>query len=306
MRITISSLLATCLALVISVSTWAQSSKYTGSLLWKVSGKDITEPSYILGTHHLTNIEFLDKINGFEDAFAASKTIVGELDLGNKAQLMQTVQQSVAMAPGEKGYKALLTEEDYKKLNNNLITHLCMPLEPLEGFKPSLISTLLAAKMYSTINPSFNPQGHVAIDEHVQNLAQQQGKAVKGLETADDQIKALFSDPIEEQLEELICSLDEIDKGIDALKQMDSLYQSGNIKSLYELAIENKLESACPMKEDKKNKILDHRNDQWIKQLPQLLKEGSNFIAVGALHLGGEEGLLYQLGEMGYTVEPVK
>jgi hypothetical protein len=43
-----------------------------------------------------------------------------------------------------------------------------------------------------------------------------------------------------------------------------------------------------------------------MKKLPGLMREGSQFIAVGALHLPMEDGLLNQLQKMGYTVESIK
>lgn len=306
MKITTTAVLATCLALVFSLSAWAQSTRYTGALLWKVTGKDITKPSYILGTHHLTDISFLDRIEGFTKSFESCNTIVGELDLRNKTELTQTVQQSVVISKNEKGYRELLSEEDFNKLNSDLIKHLGMPLEPFINVKPTLLSTLLAAKMYSSVNPNYNPQSHTAIDEYVQVLAKQQGKTVKGLETAEDQIKALFSDPIEEQLEELICTLNEAQSALESIKQMEQLYENKDLNGLYKLAFDDDNSSVCPMRGEKKHTILDNRNEQWLKKLPQLLKDDSNFIAVGALHLAGKEGLLYQLAEMGYTIEAVK
>lgn len=296
-----------CLCFTLGMQLQAQTeNKYTGSLLWKVSGKDITQPSYILGTHHMTDVTFLDKINGFKESFDASNVVIGELDLSNKAELMQLIQASAMISEGEKGYKDLLTEEQLEKLNTDLIANLGIPLEPLMVAKPSMISILLAAKMYSNVKPNFNPQTHKAIDEYVQIWAQEQNKTVKGLETANDQLAALFSSSIQEQLDDLICDLSEIDLSIESLKEMEALYEAGNLNGLHTLAFEEDGESKCPMKKEKKYAILDNRNEQWMQQLPQLLKDDSNFIAVGALHLAGEEGLLYQLAKMGYTVEAVQ
>jgi uncharacterized protein YbaP (TraB family) len=52
--------------------------------------------------------------------------------------------------------------------------------------------------------------------------------------------------------------------------------------------------------------LLDERNNQWIEQLPKLMKEQSLFVAVGALHLTGESGLVNQLRKKGYTLTPIK
>ncbi|GAB6008029.1 TraB/GumN family protein [Dysgonomonas reticulitermitis] len=54
------------------------------------------------------------------------------------------------------------------------------------------------------------------------------------------------------------------------------------------------------------NAINKDRNDKWLLKLPQIMKEKSNLIAVGALHLAGEEGLLYQLAKMGYKIQAVE
>jgi uncharacterized protein YbaP (TraB family) len=51
--------------------------------------------------------------------------------------------------------------------------------------------------------------------------------------------------------------------------------------------------------------LLDDRNNHWIHQLPGLMKEQSLFVAVDALHLVGESGLVNGLRKMGYTVIPI-
>ncbi|MDL2210966.1 TraB/GumN family protein, partial [Bacteroides sp. OttesenSCG-928-M17] len=52
--------------------------------------------------------------------------------------------------------------------------------------------------------------------------------------------------------------------------------------------------------------MTDNRNIAWIKKLPTFLKETSNFIAVGALHLPGKNGLINLLRKEGFLVEPVE
>ena len=48
--------------------------------------------------------------------------------------------------------------------------------------------------------------------------------------------------------------------------------------------------------------MIKKRNDNWMQTLPALFKKQSNFVAVGALHLAGSDGLVEQLKRMGYTV----
>ena len=51
--------------------------------------------------------------------------------------------------------------------------------------------------------------------------------------------------------------------------------------------------------------MLTDRNKDWMKHIPTYIKNKSTFIAVGAAHLPGEEGLIQLLRDAGYTVEPM-
>lgn len=52
--------------------------------------------------------------------------------------------------------------------------------------------------------------------------------------------------------------------------------------------------------------ILVDRNYKWMEKIPTLIQENPCFIAVGAVHLGGEDGLIKLLRRKGYKVEPVQ
>ena len=52
--------------------------------------------------------------------------------------------------------------------------------------------------------------------------------------------------------------------------------------------------------------LLDDRNNHWVQELPALMQEQPLFVAVGALHLVGKNGLVNQLRARGFTLTPVK
>ena len=52
-------------------------------------------------------------------------------------------------------------------------------------------------------------------------------------------------------------------------------------------------------------RLLTRRNERMVQRMQPRLKEGNAFIAVGALHLPGEEGLLKKLADRGYTITTV-
>ncbi|MNI43529.1 TraB family protein [compost metagenome] len=51
--------------------------------------------------------------------------------------------------------------------------------------------------------------------------------------------------------------------------------------------------------------MLKNRNQRWLDQLPALMEKESLFIAVGAGHLVGDEGLIKGLAAKGYILKPV-
>jgi uncharacterized protein YbaP (TraB family) len=52
-------------------------------------------------------------------------------------------------------------------------------------------------------------------------------------------------------------------------------------------------------------RLIDDRNVQMVERMLPRLQRGSTFIAIGALHLPGEKGILQLLAEKGYTVSVV-
>ena len=54
------------------------------------------------------------------------------------------------------------------------------------------------------------------------------------------------------------------------------------------------------------NLLLNNRNKKWVKELDTIMKKESVFVAVGAGHLVGEQGLINLLKKQGYTVKPLE
>lgn len=84
---------------------------------------------------------------------------------------------------------------------------------------------------------------------------------------------------------------------------LNRLYKQGNIDGLYQL--NKKSNTNWGISDEENAKMVDNRNMEWAKQLPELMKSNTCFIAVGALHLPGENGLINLLRKEGYKVKPV-
>lgn len=279
---------------------------FDNALLWKVSGNGLQEPSYIFGTHHLANIAFLDSINGFDEAFNSSSQVVGELVISPETiyEMQLKMLQSARFGVGD-SYKRILSPEDYKRLCDGLASIFEGQVSNIEKFRPGFIGIMLAQTMYSMVSPTFDPIKHEAIDAYLQRTAREKGKPTLGLETIDDQIVALFeSESLRKQSEILICGLENIEYGKSTIITLNELYKKAALTELYNLSFHNE-NDPCPTPLRQLNAINKDRNDKWLKILPDIMKEKSSFVVVGALHLAGKDGLLSQLDEMGYSIEPV-
>ncbi|MDH6308174.1 uncharacterized protein YbaP (TraB family) [Dysgonomonas sp. PFB1-18] len=301
-------IIGTLLAMISLLTVSAQGGtpeSYTGSLLWKVSGNGLTSPSYILGTHHLVHISFVNEISGLKDAMESTEQTVGEVVMSNMATMQQKVLENAKLPEGET-YQNLLSEADYKKLDEGLIALVTAGLAQYGHFKPGMLSMFYSTILYSKLYPEFNPASHEAIDAYLQRIATEKGKPVLGMETIEDQVYALFdAEPLKTQAEDLVCMVSNGENSKEQLDQLNAFYKAADLTGMYNLAYNNP-DDPCPSTEIRKNVMMKDRNDRWIEKLPAIMKEKSSLIAAGALHLAGEEGLLYQLAKLGYTVEPVR
>ena len=57
--------------------------------------------------------------------------------------------------------------------------------------------------------------------------------------------------------------------------------------------------------EDHQDILLNDRNKNWVVQLKTIMKSEVVFVAVGAGHLVGKEGLISLLRKEGYTIKPI-
>lgn len=303
----ITSLLSVFILTICSLFTLSAQgqNEYTGALLWKISGNGLSQPSYILGTHHLAHISFVDSIPGLRNAISNTQQTVGEL-LMSEQPAMQAKLQQAAMMPAGETYKTLLSVDEYETLDAALKELFMAGLDQFSQLKPGMISMLYTITLYTKNSPEFNPMVHEAIDAYVQRVANESGKATLGLETVEDQIYALFdAEPLKDQAKSLACAAGNKEWITKGLNKLNEYYKTKDLSNMYNLAF-NDPEDPCQMSQTYQSAINKDRNNKWLEKLPQIMKDKSSLIAVGALHLAGEEGLLYQLAKKGYKVEPVK
>lgn len=82
---------------------------------------------------------------------------------------------------------------------------------------------------------------------------------------------------------------------------MIDIYLSGNVRRM-----EDEVRTALADYPDYYNRLIIERNNSMAKGIDSLMQKESCFIAIGASHLAGNEGILAQLISKGYKVRPIK
>ena len=292
-------------ALIVSFAFNAQA-----QILYRISGNGLESPSYIVGTYHLAPASFADSIPGMSEATENTQQVCGELDImdafkpENAARLLQS-----QMLPEGVTLSSLLTAEQLSRLNALLLDVLGTNLEDeafaaqIEKMKPVALSTTLSLTTYMKKAQSFNPME--LLDNYFQMLALQNGKSVKGFETVEFQMGVLYGSELPEQVDDLMCMVDHFDEATELVDRITSAYFSQNFQQL-ESVLEEEMEGTCAATPEEEAALLDDRNHNWIKLMPDMMAEKPTLFAVGAGHLCGEQGVLKLLEGLGYTVEGMK
>lgn len=293
----------TAIFLLLSCSSGA-SNKTESSLLWKISGNGLQKPSYIFGTHHLVPISFLDSIPGIEAAFEETEQTVGELDMSDMSEMQMKI-MGEGMLPPDIAYATLLSPEDTAVLDSMLRAVVGVGLDQLGQLKPAMLSNLVSISLYQRYYPSVASAQN--IDYYFQEEALKRSRPVVGLETAEDQIYVLLnSQSLERQAKILICMVKHPEMLKEQMDEMQAAYHAQDIEVLRQLYEKEIPDDPCPSTEEEKNVLNGDRNRKWLDQLPSIMEDKSSFIAVGCLHLPGDEGLIEGLKKLGYSVEAVR
>ena len=296
--------------LLIATAIIASITYSQAQILYRISGKGLEKPSYIVGTYHLAPASFADSIPGMKTAIEGTQQVCGELDImdafkpENAARLMQS-----QMLPEGATLSSLLTSEQLERLNKLLLEEMGSNLNDeafaaqIDKMTPAALSTTLSLSSYMKKVESFNPME--LIDNYFQMLALQNGKAVKGFETVDFQMGVLFGAPLEKQVNDLMCMVDHFKDTEEMVDLITTAYFSQDL-TLIEEAMEQESKIDCGTTEEDEDILINNRNRNWVELMPDMMAEQPTLFVVGAGHLCGEKGVLKLLEKAGYTIEGMK
>lgn len=254
-------------------------------LLWRVSGAAAGD-SYVLGTMHVAEPRVMHMREVAAPQFDAARVFALEVVLD--APAMHKL--GVAMFYGD---GRQLSEVVGAPLFASVARHLGD-----YGVPPTLAQTMKPWAAFTTLSM---PAGGGAqpLDLELMAAAQGAGKQVVGLESVDEQLAVFENVPEADQvdmLREVTCHYETFQRELD---EMVEAYVARDLIALIEQSERYDSEG----KEAFMDKLLYERNARMAERMLPLLSAGQAFIAVGALHLPGERGVLRLLEKQGYRVE---
>lgn len=267
------------------------------TLLWQVSGNGLEKPSYLFGTYHLLGSSYLETLPHVQEAFDQSERVTVEMIIDSSA--LGTM-QTMSIMP-DSSLSQFLDSTEYAMVGAEVKAAVGMDIAFLEKLKPVSISIMLALVYNQQVAPELENYSGSPLDLHLAQEGKQQGKEVLAFETMLQQAELLYNtDPLAKQAEGLVELVKEKDNMLDMTRRLVDTYLEQDLTAMWELSMEMPNNAWGNMEA-----LLDERNANWIKQLPEMMEERSTFVAVGALHLPGPSGLITQLQKAGYTVTPV-
>jgi uncharacterized protein YbaP (TraB family) len=285
---------ATLVLLIVCSAIPAHAAERFGEgLLWRIEGKG-APASHVFGTIHLADTRVTTLPPAVEREFRASRslTIEAGLDPGSLVTLASRMMYSDGRSlPGVAG-------EDLFRQAVALTEGLGLP-EPLaRQFKPWALALMLSA-------PQQDPS--TVLDYLLARMAQEQGKTVLELESLDEQA-GIFDGMAEADqvalLRHAVSHYRSLDK--DTARLVD-VYLKRDLSAMWRISEEGSATSADAKRVNEvfAQRLIFDRNTRMVERMQPTLGQGRAFIAIGALHLYGERGVLALLERRGYKVTRV-
>jgi uncharacterized protein YbaP (TraB family) len=260
-------------------------------MMWKVTSD--TGTAYLLGSIHIADKNIYPLPQVIEDAFAASKTLVVEINLKKVDQQKLTGKMmSEGLYPEGDALSQHIPKATADALTSFCERHPQIPRVAFERFRPWLATVMIGLVPF--MEKGEDPAS--GVDMHFLNEAST-GQNIQELETADFQLKLLSSFTDQEQVEELDAALK---AGEHEAEKVEAAYFAGDDTRIIKLLEEDNGPKSATQK------LIYARNPKMADGVESCIKtSGACFVVVGAAHLVGEHGVVRLLQERHYHIEPV-
>jgi len=263
-----------------------------GASIWHVQGE---QDWYLFGTIHVLQPDTYPLPARYEEVLDQCTNLWLEVDLDalTESDILQQV-RSLMQLPTGATLKTQISAKAYRQLTA-LADRAGMSLADFKGLKPWAVANILTLNLFQQRGFT-SEQG---LDLYLAQQAKARDLPIRALETVMQQMTLLDELAAAYPDDFITFSTNDLDRVDQLVADMLRNWQQGDVEALYRLADFK----AYPAVEDA---MLSQRNNDWMRQFEQAKNQSSpQCIAVGALHMAGESGLLAQFERAGYRVRQV-
>lgn len=283
-------LLATLLCCVQALYADTHARKQRG-LLWEISKPGMV-PGYLFGTIHSEAPAVLRLDGAVQRVLDDASRVVLEVQMDRDAMIYT----SAAMLMTDGRLLSTILDGDLFAQAATAMQARGIPELVMERMKPWAVAMTLAMPPAVT--------GEV-LDLKLYQFALENNKPVYGLETIREQLDVFEGLPLNDQVALLKDAVEQF-TDIDALHaELLAAYLSRDLATLEALNEVSMQTGDQRLARDFQQRLILDRNRRMAERMQEHLEAGGAFIAVGALHLPGEQGLLELLEQRGYSVRVV-
>jgi uncharacterized protein YbaP (TraB family) len=268
-------------------------SAHAASPVWAVHGTH--NVVYLAGSIHMLPANDAALPAGFTRAYADSKKLVMELDLGTLDPMEAVSWMSDhGTLPAGKTLRGMLGEQRYGRVSA-AATGLGLPMAALDSLAPWVVGIEITDLAYE--HEGYDPEQ--GVEEQLVRRAGKDGKPTAGLETMTEELSGLTELSSADQIRMLDQTVDDLKDIKSEMHDVTSAWRHGDAARLASL-----LSSEYNAFPTLYKPLVTDRNQRWLPQIEELLKANDNnsLVVVGALHLVGQGGLLELLRKKGYTI----
>jgi len=284
---------ALVLLLIATGSTQAQYK----SLLWKISGNGLKDTSYLYGTMHTADTRIINMADRAKPYFESSKAYAMEIDPDGEKNMMGLMGK---MMMG-KGYslQRMIPAKEYGYLDSICTSQIGFPMSMFDNVSPVIVMTIFEGVSMGLDESALSGGGVPVLDLYLHDQAKKAKKKIIGIESVAEQLGALGSLSFQEQADMLTQEVDSFQVNKSSGQEVLKYYLDQNLDSL-----SANDDDAKKSEKFYKALVID-RNARMAERIGEFIKKQPTFIAIGALHLPNDVGVIALLRKKGFTVEPV-
>jgi len=270
------------------------------SLLWEISGKGLTKPSYLFGTMHVSSKLAFHLADSFFIGIRNADVVALET---NPESWQEDMSKYELSGSGYQNYNSLYgagaqVPNDYLRINTLRFYNYDKKIERALYSNPSAINNLLY-RSYGNETSDFEEDTY--LDMYIYQCGKKWGKKVAGVEQYGESMKLMMEAYKDAAKDRNIKERSYDNEDGYSSNKLQEAYRSGNLDWLDSINKYNSFSAAFD------EKFLYRRNEIQASSIDSILRSGQSlFVGVGAAHLPGNRGVIEMLRREGYRLRPVK